>query len=124
MISRMPSGDSAPVVTHLGERLRQHDVVTLLDKVTNSKRVIVDVTRRKALVSHVKEGKVLLLLDNVRELLPLLGSDIDAGRVVRAGVEAEEKGTRIGQLATQHAPGRVRHTRYSQHDRLLRQVLR
>lgn len=81
---------------HLGERLRQHHIVTLLDKVPDSKRIIVDISRCEPLVGHVKEWEMLLLLDNVGELLPLLRVDVDAGRVVSAGVKAMEQEDHAG----------------------------
>lgn len=38
---------------------------------------------------HVKEGEVVLLLDDFGDLLPLLLSWIDAGRVVGAGMKKD-----------------------------------
>lgn len=64
--------------------------MALLNKVANSKGVLVSVAAGKALVGHVEEGKVILLLDNLGDLLPLLRGGVDAGRVVGAGVEQED----------------------------------
>ena len=79
------------VETHvLGERLAQGNVVALLDKVAHGKGVLVGVARGEALVGHVEEGKVVLLLDNVGDLLPLLLGRVDTGGVVGAGVKQED----------------------------------
>lgn len=64
--------------------------MTLLDKVSNGKGILVGVTAGKALVGHVEEGKVVLLLDNLGDLLPLLRGGVDTSRVVGAGVEQED----------------------------------
>jgi hypothetical protein len=102
---------SLSVETHvLGERLGQDGLVTLGDKVSQGKGVVVDVSRGETLVGlrkrekrvvmsasvvltvslvvshHVEEGEVTLLLENVAELLPLLVSRVNTGRVVRATV--------------------------------------
>lgn len=76
----------------LGERLGKEDLVAILDELTNGKGVTVGVTAGKALVGHVEEGKVALVLADLGDLLPLLGRRVDTGGVVRAGVE-EDRGT-------------------------------
>jgi hypothetical protein len=72
--------------THLGEALAQRDLVALLDKVAQRVRVGVGVAGREALVGHVEEGEVVLLLDHLGDALPVLARRVDTGRVVRAGV--------------------------------------
>ena len=51
------------------------------------------------LVGHVKEREVVLLEHQLAELCPLLGSGVDARRVVSAGVEEEDAAAR-GRLST------------------------
>ena len=48
----------------LGERLAEGDVVALLNKVADSKGVLVGVTAGETLVGHIEEGKVATLLDD------------------------------------------------------------
>lgn len=87
--------DSLTVQTHvLGEGLAQSNLVALLDKVSDGVGVSVDVSGGKALVGHVEEGEVALGLDNLLDLSPLLGSGVDTGGVVGAGVE--EHGGSVG----------------------------
>lgn len=78
----------------LGEGLAQSDVVALLNEVADSKSILVGVTAGKTLVGHVEEGKVLLLLDDIRDLLPLLLGGINTSRVVGASVEKEDTALR------------------------------
>lgn len=63
--------------------------MALLDKVTDSEGVLVGVATGKALVGHVEERKVILLLDDIRDLLPLLLAGVDTSRVVSTSVEEE-----------------------------------
>lgn len=74
----------------LGKRLAQGNVVALLNEVADSEGILVGVTAGKALVSHIEEGKVTLLLHDVRDLLPLLLGRVNTGRVVSASVEKED----------------------------------
>lgn len=74
----------------LGETLAKSNVVALLHEVTGSKGILVSVTTGKALVGHVEEGKVTLLLHDVANLAPLLLGGVDTGRVVSAGVEKDD----------------------------------
>lgn len=74
----------------LGERLAEGNVVALLDKVADSEGILVGVTAGKALVGHVEEGEVALLLDDIRDLLPLLLTGVNTSGVVGAGVEEED----------------------------------
>ena len=83
--------DTLTVETHvLGEGLGQADVVALLDEIADGKGVLVDVAGSEALVGHVEEGVVALVLDDGLDLLPLLGGGVDTGGVVGAGVEEED----------------------------------
>lgn len=45
------------------------------------------VSGRKPLVGRVQKREVIALLDNLRDLFPLLVSGVAAGRVVGTGVE-------------------------------------
>ena len=74
----------------LGEALAQSDVVALLDKVTGRESVLVGVAAGEALVGHVEEGKVTLLLHDVADLAPLVLSGIDTGGVVSTGVQQDD----------------------------------
>ena len=79
------------VETHvLGERLGNGDLVTLSNKVTKSKSIPGNATRSEALVSHIKEGEELLLLDDIRNDSPLFGSGVDTSRVVRTSVKEHD----------------------------------
>lgn len=64
--------------------------MALLNEVADSEGILVGVTAGKALVSHIEEGEVALLLDDVRDLLPLLLGRVNTGRVVSASVEEED----------------------------------
>lgn len=74
----------------LGERLAEGNVVALLNEVTDSEGILVGVTAGKALVGHVEEGEVALLLDDIRDLLPLLLAGVNTSGVVGASVEEED----------------------------------
>ena len=83
--------DSLAVETHvLGEGLREREAVALLDEQADRVGVTVGVAGSEALVGHVEERVVALLLDDLADLLPLLLRGVDAGRVVGAGVQEEE----------------------------------
>lgn len=64
--------------------------MALLHEVTGSKGILVSVTTGKALVGHVEEGKVTLLLHDVADLAPLVLGGVDTGGVVSAGVEKDD----------------------------------
>jgi hypothetical protein len=89
--------------------------VALLDKVPDRKGVVVGVARGETLVGHVEEGYVLLVLDEVRQFLPLGVGRVDAGRVVRARVEEDDGALGRGRNVGLHA-GKV------EADRLLVEV--
>lgn len=69
------------------EGLGEDRAETLLDEVTERKRILVGVTAGKALVGHVKEGEVVTLLNGISDLHPLLLSRINTSGVVGAGME-------------------------------------
>ncbi len=74
----------------LSETLAQGNVVALLDEVPGSKGITVSITTGKALVGHVEESKVALLLHDVRNLAPLVLSRVDTGGVVGASMEQND----------------------------------
>lgn len=51
------------MMSDLGERLTEDDLVTLLNKVSYGKRITDNVTRSETLVGHVEQGKMLLSLE-------------------------------------------------------------
>lgn len=64
--------------------------MALLDEVSGSESIAIGITTGKALVGHIEECKVLLLLDHVADLAPLLLSRVDTGGVVCASVEQDD----------------------------------
>jgi hypothetical protein len=74
----------------LGKGLAQSDVVALLDEVTGSKGILVGVTAGKALVGHIEEGEVALLLHDIADLAPLVLGGVNTGRVVGTGVQQDD----------------------------------
>lgn len=85
------STNALAVETHvLGKALAQSDVVALLDEVAGSEGILVSVTAGEALVGHVKEGEVLLLLQDIADLAPLSLGGIDTGGVVCASVKQDD----------------------------------
>lgn len=74
----------------LGETLAQSNVVALLDEVARSEGIQVSVTAGEALVGHVEEGEVALLLDDIADLAPLLLGGVNTGGVVSASVEQDD----------------------------------
>jgi hypothetical protein len=74
----------------LGETLAQSNVVALLNKVTRSKGIAIGAATGEALVGHVEESKVALLLHDVANLAPLVLGRVNAGGVVSASVEQDD----------------------------------
>ena len=66
--------------------------MTLLDEMTDGEGVLGGISGGETLVRHVEEGEEFLLLDEVRDFFPLGRGGVDAGGVVRAGVQ-ENDGT-------------------------------
>jgi len=64
--------------------------VALLDEVTGSKGILVGVTAGEALVGHVEEGEVALLLHDIANLAPLVLGGVNTGRVVGTGVQQDD----------------------------------
>lgn len=56
---------------------------------SESESILVGIAAGKALVGHIEEGEVLLLLDDLGDLHPLLLSGVNASRVVCACVEED-----------------------------------
>lgn len=73
----------------LGKGLRENNVVSLLDKVTNSERVIVNISGSETLVSHIEEDKQVAFLHNVGDLLPLVTGWINSSWVVSTSVKQD-----------------------------------
>ena len=64
--------------------------MALLDEVTGSKGILVSVTAGEALVGHVEEGEVALLLHDIADLAPLVLGGVNTGRVVGTGVQQDD----------------------------------
>ena len=65
--------------------------MALLDKIADGECITGGVTGSKALVGHVEKGEEGLLLYNIGDFLPLFRSRVDTGRVMRAGVEKNDR---------------------------------
>lgn len=84
------SADSFTVQAHvLGETLAQGDREPLFNKVSDGESIVLKDTGCEALVGHVEECKVVLLLENLAELDPLVLGQIGTERVEGGGVEEE-----------------------------------
>lgn len=67
------STNSLAVQAHvLGERLRQHNLVSILDEHANGRGIAIDVTGSETLVGHVEIGKQIARLHQLRQLFPLI----------------------------------------------------
>lgn len=64
--------------------------MTFLNEMANGESVRVSVATGKALVSHVEESKVAMLLDHFGDLLPLLSGRVNTRRVMGACVQEED----------------------------------
>lgn len=73
-----------------GEGLRDAKLEALPNEVADGPGVVLEIARRKALVSAVEEGKVLLGANDGCELFPLLPGGVHAGGVVRAGMQEHD----------------------------------
>jgi len=83
--------DTFSVETHvLREGLGQSDLVTLLDEVADGEGVLGGVSGSETLVRHVKEGEELLLLDEIRDFLPLGRGWVNTSGVVGTGVQEND----------------------------------
>ena len=63
--------------------------MALLDEVANGEGILVSVSTGEALVGHIEEGVVAVLLDNVAQSAPLLLGRVDTSGVVSASVEKD-----------------------------------
>ena len=63
--------------------------MTLLDEVANGEGILVSVSTGEALVSHIEEGVVAVLLDNIAQSAPLVLGRVDTSGVVSASVEKD-----------------------------------
>ena len=79
------------VETHiLRERLGQSDLVALLDEVADGEGVLGGVSGGETLVRHIEEGEEFVLLDEIRDFLPLGRGWVNTGGVVGAGVQEND----------------------------------
>lgn len=78
-------------MTDLGETLAESDLVALGDEVADGECITVDVSRGEALVGHVEEGEVALLLDDLGDLLPVLLGWVNTSRVVGTGMQEDNR---------------------------------
>lgn len=91
LVIEMHKAPGANATHHvLGERLAEGNVVALLHEVTDGKSILIGVTTGEALVGHVEEGEVALLLNDIGDLPPLLRGGVNASGVVGAGVPEED----------------------------------
>ena len=63
--------------------------MALLDEVADGERVVGGVSGGETLISHVEEREELLLLDEVRDFLPLGRGGVYTGGVVGAGMQED-----------------------------------
>jgi hypothetical protein len=63
--------------------------VTLLDEVADGESILVRVSTGKALIGHVEEGVVTILLDDIAQSTPLLLGGVDTSGVVCASVKQD-----------------------------------
>ena len=79
------------VETHVfREGLGQSDLMTLLDEVADGEGVFGGVSRGETLVRHIEEGEEFLLLDEIRDFLPLGRGWVNTSGVVGAGVQEND----------------------------------
>jgi hypothetical protein len=77
--------------------------VAFLDEQTQRVGIFVSVARSEALVGHVEEREVALLLDNFGDLLPLLWGRVNTCGVVGAGVQQHDAVVGSGLQVCNHA---------------------
>ena len=80
-----------PIYHVLCKTLGKHHSMTFLDEVSDSKRILVGISTGKALVCHVKEWVMTLLFDHVTDHSPLLFSGVNAGRIMCASVQQDNR---------------------------------
>mmetsp|Transcript_29506 Transcript_29506/g.83224 ORF Transcript_29506/g.83224 Transcript_29506/m.83224 type:complete len:240 (+) Transcript_29506:403-1122(+) len=105
------ASDALAVETHvLGIALAQAHVMAILQEDLNCLPVPHAVSTGKALVGHVKEGKVVLLKHELADLSPLAGSWVNARRIVCTGVQQKDAAVRCS-LDILHHPLKIQATR-------------
>ena len=77
--------------------------MALLNEVTGGKGVAIGITTGKALIGHVKEREVILLLDDIADLAPLLLCWVNTSWVVSACMEEHNAVVRYGLEIRDHA---------------------
>jgi hypothetical protein len=60
--------------------------------------------RKRSNADHVKEGEMLLLLEDFRKLLPLFMGRVDSGGVMSAGVKEDDASLRSGLITDRIEP--------------------
>ena len=79
------------VETHvLGVRLRQANIVPVINELPDGKCISVHVPRGKSLVGHVKKGKQLPLLNQLGQLFPLLWPGVDPSGIMGTSMEQND----------------------------------
>lgn len=68
--------------------------MALLNEVAGSESINVSVTAGEALVGHVEESKVTLLLHDIADLAPLVLGRVNTGGVVSTGVQQDDAAVR------------------------------
>jgi len=74
----------------LGEGLGHKQFKTVIDKVPDRERVLVQIPRGKALVRAVKEGEMLLGRHDISNLAPLVRCGVNPRGIMGTGVEEED----------------------------------
>ena len=70
--------------------------MALAHKMPGGESILVSIAAGEALVGHIEEGKVALLLHHIADLAPLFLGWVDTGRVVGASVEKDDAVLRGG----------------------------
>jgi len=75
----------------LGERLEEHNVVSVLLEQLEGEAILLEVAGGKALISAIKGREELLSLDNLEDFLPLPIGRVNSGGVVGTDVEHDDR---------------------------------
>lgn len=82
----------AAYLTHVfGVALGQCELMTLLGEQAHGEGVLVDVTAGESLVGKIEEWEQVTLLDQCRQLSPLLWFWINTGWIVGTGVQQDDR---------------------------------
>lgn len=87
----------------LGKALRDAQLEALLDEMAHCPVILREVAGGEALVGAVEEGEVRLCFYRLGDLCPLLFCGVDAGGVVRAGVQEDDAAGGGGVEGGEHA---------------------